>query len=163
MGYRRRSRELAMQVLFYMDMRQHHTMEMLDLFCLNFSPSKNVRSFFFKLIHGVLEKKNDIDHVIEKLSSNWKVSRMACVYRNVIRIAIYEMLCLKDIPPKVSINEAIDIGKKYGTEESGAFINGILDSIRKLTESGQIQVNKALEIQFSFENDYPSTEKRQVS
>ncbi len=163
MGYRRRSRELAMQALFCMDMRQRHTLEMLDLFCLNFSPSKNVRPFFFKLVHGVLEKKNDIDHIIEKFSSNWKVSRMAGVDRNIIRIAIYEMFCLKDIPQKVSINEAIDIGKKYGTEESGAFINGILDSIRKMMESGQIRVDDSMEIQFSSENDRRSSENNQVS
>jgi transcription antitermination protein NusB len=162
MGYRRRSRELAMQALFYMDTRHRLSIEMLDLFCLNFSPSANVRPFFQTLVQGVIEKKNDIDHIIEKLSSNWKVSRMACVDRNVIRIAIYEMLCLKDIPSKVSINEAIDIGKKYGTEESGAFINGILDSIRKITESGQIRVTDALEIQFSSADDHCLTENKQA-
>lgn len=152
-----------MQALFCMDMRQRHTMEMLDLFCLNFSLSKNVRPFFLKLIQGVMEKKNDIDDIIEKLSSNWKVSRMAGVDRNIIRIAIYEMLYLKDIPPKVSINEAIDVGKKYGTEESGAFINGILDSIRKMTESGQIQVNEALKIQFSSDVNHPQTKQNHLS
>ena len=66
---------------------------------------------------------------------------MSCVDRNVLRIAVYELLCCSDIPPKVSINEAIDIGKKFGTEESGAFINGIIDSIRIAQENDEIQIN----------------------
>ena len=72
--------------------------------------------------------------MIDQFSSNWKIERMACVDRNVMRIAIFELLYCDDIPAKVSINEAIDIGKRYGTDESGAFINGILDSIRKMID-----------------------------
>ena len=105
---------------------------MLNLFCRNFSPSKKVFPFFIKLINGVIVRKDQIDGIIEQISSNWKVSRMACVDRNIIRIAVYELLCLTDVPSKVSINEAIDIGKKYGTDESGAFINGVLDRHPKI-------------------------------
>ena len=76
----------------------------------------------------------EIDALIERFSKNWKIRRMSCVDRNVMRIAVYELLYCQDIPPKVSINEAVDIGKKFGTEESGAFINGILDSIREALE-----------------------------
>ncbi len=139
MGYRRRSRELAMQALFYMDMIEKEPEEMIDLFCKNFKPSKQVLPFLLSLITGVLQSKDVIDGIIEQFSSNWKVSRMAGVDRNILRIAVFELLYMEDIPAKVSINEAIDIGKKYGTEESGAFINGILDSIRKLSDSGEIQ------------------------
>ena len=139
MGYRRKSRELAMQALFYMDMIQKEPDEMIDLFCKNFKPSKQVLPFWLSLITGVLQRKDDIDGIIEQFSSNWKVSRMAGVDRNILRIAVFELLYMEEIPSKVSINEAIDIGKKYGTEESGAFINGILDSIRKLSDSGEIQ------------------------
>jgi transcription antitermination protein NusB len=139
MGYRRQSRELAMQVLFYMDMVQKEPDEMVDLFCKNFKPSKQVLPFLITLVKGVVDRKNDIDGIIEKFSSNWKVSRMAGVDRNVLRIAVFELLFMEEIPAKVTINEAIDIGKKYGTEESGAFINGILDSIRKLTDSEEIR------------------------
>ena len=67
---------------------------------------------------------------------------MSCVDRNIMRIAVYEMLFCRDIPPKVSINEAIDVGKKYGTEESGAFINGILDSIRMAIETGTVRSSR---------------------
>jgi N utilization substance protein B len=93
-----------------------------------------------KLVKGVLKNKPQIDILIERFSKNWRVQRMACVDRNVMRIAVFEMLFCPDIPPKVSINEAIDIGKKFGTEDSGAFINGIVDSIRIAIETGEIQV-----------------------
>jgi N utilization substance protein B len=103
---------------------------MLEDFCGCFCPSKKSRPFLIKLVTGVLETKGRIDALVERFSQNWQISRMSCVDRNVMRIAVYEMLYCGDIPPKVSINEAIDIGKKFGTQESGAFINGIMDSIR---------------------------------
>ncbi|NIS62710.1 MAG: transcription antitermination factor NusB, partial [Proteobacteria bacterium] len=78
------------------------------------------------------------DRVIEHYSSNWKVDRMAHVDRTILRIATYELLYCNDIPPRVAINEAIDIGKKYGSEDSGAFINGILDKVRS-EERRQVQ------------------------
>ena len=131
MGTRRQARELAMQALFYMDMRKAASEEMLENFCGCFRPSKKSRSFFTKLVNGVLGTKDQIDALIERFSQNWNISRMSCVDRNVMRIAVYELLYCDDIPPKVSINEAVDIGKKFGTQESGAFINGIMDSIRE--------------------------------
>ena len=140
MGIRRRSRELAMQALFYMDVHQNSSQELLDRFCEYFSPPEKTRPFFFKLVNGVLASRTEIDALIERYSENWKLSRMSLVDRNVIRIAVYEMLYCSDIPPKVSINEAVDIGKKFGTEESGAFINGIIDSIRMAIEKKEISV-----------------------
>ena len=134
MGTRRQARELAMQALFYMDMRKDASEEMLEDFCGCFCPSKKSRPFLIKLVTGVLETKGRIDALVERFSQNWQISRMSCVDRNVMRIAVYEMLYCDDIPPKVSINEAIDIGKKFGTQESGAFINGIMDTIRESLE-----------------------------
>ena len=81
------------------------------------------------LTKGVIDNKSQLDQLIEQFSSNWKISRMGCVDRNILRIAAFEILYCHDIPPIVSINEAVDIGKLYGTEESGSFINGILDGI----------------------------------
>ena len=130
MGNRRRSRELAMQALFSMESSEKHSKEMLERFCNHFTPSKKVLPFFLKLVEGVMEAGSEIDAVIERYSDNWKLSRMSGVDRNILRIAVYELMYCSDIPPKVTINEAIDIGKKYGTDESGAFINGILDGIR---------------------------------
>lgn len=140
MGTRRQARELAMQALFYMDIRKDASEETLEYFCGCFCPSKKSRPFFRKLVNGVLGKKGQIDVLVERFSQNWNISRMSCVDRNVMRIAIYEMLYCDDIPPKVSINEAVDIGKKFGTQESGAFINGIMDSIREaLVKEGTLE------------------------
>jgi len=140
MGTRRQARELAMQALFYMDIQKNSSQEMLERFCENFRPSKKMRPFFLVLVNGVLRVKSDIDALIEQFSKNWKIGRMTCVDRNVIRIAVYEMLYCEDIPLKVSINEAVDVGKKFGSEESGAFINGIIDSIRIALDNGDIEI-----------------------
>jgi N utilization substance protein B len=129
MGHRRSSRELAMQALYYIDMGKNDPERAYTLFCINFEPAEDIKPFFTYLVHGVLEHKDEIDGKIEAFSNNWKLSRMSGVDRNVMRIAAFEMLYCPDIPSKVSINEAIDIGKKYGTADSGAFINGILDAI----------------------------------
>ncbi|MFH2219509.1 MAG: transcription antitermination factor NusB [Pseudomonadota bacterium] len=142
MGIRRRSRELAMQALFSMDMGRDDPEKTLDLFCGHFVLSKKSLPFFLQLVKGVQEVGDMIDSLLERFSDHWKLSRMPCVDRNIMRIAVYEMLYCKDIPPKVSINEAIDIGKKYGTEESGPFINGILDGIRLALEKGEIQIEE---------------------
>jgi len=128
-----------MQALFYMDMRREDPEEMLDLYCRCFSPAKKAYPFFNKLVIGVLDAMDEIDGTIERFSSNWKISRMSCVDRNILRIAVYELIHCKEIPSKVSINEAIDVGKKFGTEESGAFINGILDSIRNVLEAEPVE------------------------
>lgn len=130
MGTRRLSREKALQALFYMDMHRDPGEDPVGHFCSCFSENQPTEPFFHRLVDGVQENRATIDAVIERFSSNWKISRMSCVDRNVLRIAVFELLFCTDIPPKVSINEAIDVGKRYGTEESGAFINGILDSIR---------------------------------
>jgi N utilization substance protein B len=130
MGTRRISREKALQALFYMDMNREAAEDPVSLFCSSFTREKESEAFFHQLVNGVRENRKAIDAVIERFSSNWKLARMTGVDRNVLRIAVFELLFCADIPPKVSINEAIDVGKRFGTEESGAFINGILDSIR---------------------------------
>jgi N utilization substance protein B len=119
-----------MQALFQIEMIQDDSTEAVELFCRHFRVSKSVRPFFLRLVEGVKEFQHEIDALIERFSENWKISRMSRVDRNVLRLAIYELLHCHDIPPKVSINEAIDIAKRFGTEDSGAFINGILDSVR---------------------------------
>lgn len=138
MGHRRQAREAAMQALYSVDMSLLDPEEALQRHCHNFPPPRATRKFFYLIVRGVLDRQEEIDRVIEAYSSNWKVRRMACVDRNVLRMAVYEMLYCPDIPLKVSINEAVDIGKKFGTEESGAFINGILDAISKALKQKQL-------------------------
>ena len=140
MGYRRKSRELAMQALFYMDMAKCYSDENLLLFCQVHQPPEKVRPFFLKLVQGVNHTRASVDAVITQYSDNWKIDRMSVVDRNVMRIAIFEIVFCPDIPHKVSINEAIDIGKNFGYEESGAFINGILDSIHLALENNKINI-----------------------
>jgi N utilization substance protein B len=121
-------------------MRRDFSEETFARFCANFAPKPDVRPFFLRLARGVLGSQAELDALIERFSENWSLGRMSGVDRNVMRIAVYEMVCCRDIPAKVSINEAVDIGKKFGTEESGAFINGIVDSIRAAVEAGELQL-----------------------
>lgn len=89
-----------------------------------------VRAFADQIIRGVLEHKKECDAMIAKYLKNWDIDRVTIIDRNILRIAIYEMLYREDIPPVVSINEAVDIAKKYSTQDSGKFVNGILDRIK---------------------------------
>ncbi len=129
MGTRRKSRELAMQALFCMDVLKNESDELMGGLAEMLKLAPDINRFYMTLIRGVINNKTRIDQLIEQFSSHWKINRMGCVDRNILRIATYELLYCQDIPPKVSINEAVDIGKLYGTEESGSFINGILDGI----------------------------------
>ncbi len=119
-----------MQALFSMDSSLDFSLERLDHFKSNFACSKKSLSFFMELTEGIIEKKERLDEIIDHFSKNWKLSRMTQVDRNILRLGVYELLFRKSIPSKVTINEAIEIGKKFGTDDSGAFINGILDSVR---------------------------------
>jgi len=127
---RRRAREIALQVLYQREFNRLEFQEVLNLFWNNFEVLKGARDFSERIIRGIEQHQEDLDRIIEQYSSNWKIDRMAHVDRNILRIAVYELLYCDDIPPKVAINEAIDIGKKYGSEDSGAFINGVLDRVK---------------------------------
>jgi N utilization substance protein B len=128
LGVRRRAREIALQVLYQREFNQAY--QDLDLFWSNFEVLKGAMDFTERIIRGVEAHREDLDRIIERYASHWKIERMAHVDRNILRIAVYELLYCDDIPPKVAINEAIDIGKKFGSEDSGAFINGVLDRIK---------------------------------
>jgi len=119
-----------MQVLFQMEINKDDSMEAVELFCKHFKVSRKLRPFLLKLVQGVKQYQAEIDGLIDAFSDKWKISRMCGVDRNLLRLAVYELLYCDDIPAKVTINEAIEIAKRFGTENSGAFINGILDSIR---------------------------------
>jgi transcription antitermination protein NusB len=96
---------------------------------LQVQASVSVRPFAEYLVRGVHLHRVEIDQIIVSASENWRLDRMSIVDRNILRIALFEMLYCPDVPPKASINEAIDIGKKFGSEDSGAFINGVLDHV----------------------------------
>jgi N utilization substance protein B len=101
------------------------------------SLSQLVSPFAEHLVRGVHLHRVEIDEVIASASEHWRLDRMSIVDRNILRIALFEMLYCPDVPPKASINEAIDIGKKFGSEDSGSFINGVLDHVLlKMTRTG---------------------------
>lgn len=120
---------MALQILYQIDISCENGRSALDIFWESFKVSGESREFSERLVVGVSEHKEDIDNVIEKYSKNWSLKRMPRVDRNVLRLAIFELFYCLDIPAKVTMNEAIDLGKKFGSEKSGSFINGILDSV----------------------------------
>lgn len=155
MGIRREARERAVQFLFQCEQNPPENLDLaLDEFWYTIrfveyekkikkptfgkpvelppptTEEMAVRAFADQLIRGVLEHKQTCDDTIKKYLKNWDMERVALIDRNILRLAVYEMLFREDIPPVVSINEAVDIAKKYSTEDSGKFVNGILDKIK---------------------------------
>jgi N utilization substance protein B len=130
-GKRRLSRELAAQFLYQFDMSGGTLDEALASFWQTQSdPDPATSKFAEELIRGAVANRAAIDEKISKYTEHWELHRIAAVDRNILRLAIYEMLFRDDIPPVVSINEAVDIAKKFSTRESGAFVNGILDRLK---------------------------------
>lgn len=130
MGKRRRAREIALQVLYETEVTKKKPEEALSDFWENHPCKEEVRSFATKLVTGTSENLSSIDTLLRKHADNWDLNRMAAVDRNILRFATYELLFLDEIPPKVTINEAIEIAKKYSTLDSGRFVNGLLDRIK---------------------------------
>ncbi|MDD5723760.1 MAG: transcription antitermination factor NusB [Syntrophales bacterium] len=129
MGHRRKAREIALQVLYQIDVSEVGVDEAIRLFRDSFGMPEETIEFSTQLIQCSLDNLTDIDELIKSCSEHWSVERMSKVDRNILRTAVCEFLYFDDIPPKVTLNEAIDIGKNYGSDNSGSFINGILDAI----------------------------------
>ncbi len=129
MGVRREGRELALQAIYSLDLNPLEMRVSLQLFRENVKASARVRAFAEELVAGVVVNREAIDARIDEKSKNWALSRMGRVDLNILRLAVYELIYREDIPKNVTINEAIEIAKKFGNEESPAFVNGILDEI----------------------------------
>ena len=131
---RRKSREYALQILFQADFTEKNiSRKDLEEFWSDKREGTDVKGFTEDLVTGTLEKLDDIDAMIERVAENWLLKRMAAVDRNILRFAAYEILYRHDIPYAVTINEAIEIAKKFSSTESAPFINGILDRLAKET------------------------------
>lgn len=143
---RRRSRECALKILYQWDVGQNttdptadpsvpdtqHIDELLDAFFSNFdSVSADEQAFAERLVRGVLAERSNLDHVLKETSHHWKLERMDCVDLNLLRLGAYELLHCPDIPAAVTINEAVEIAKRFSGLESASFINGILDKLEK--------------------------------
>ena len=131
MGGRRKAREKALQILFQLDFRTADVEAVLNEFWSTHPAGPTVRDFTEKLVRGTFANRESIDDMIGSTLENWTMDRLAAVDRAILRFATYELMHLPDVPPKVTINEAVEIAKSYGTEESGRFINGVLDKIRE--------------------------------
>ena len=129
MGVRREGRELALQLLYALEMNPVESGELMALSRDSSRSAEVVRLFAEELVAGVVANRDEIDRQIGEKSKNWAISRMAKVDLNILRMAFFELIFRNDIPKKVTINEAIEVAKKYGTEDSPAFINGMLDEM----------------------------------
>lgn len=136
MGKRREGREAAVQYLYQIDLHGGETPEEAAAFWQLRTmpdakpPSEKTRVFAEQLVAGVKAHAQEIDAMIKKFTANYELHRIAAVDRNILRVAIYEMLHCHDIAPVIIINEGIEIAKKFGTEKSGGFVNGILDRVK---------------------------------
>ncbi len=126
------SREYALQILYSLDIRKAASLaEVADDYWQKSSADEIVREFAMVLVDGTLKNRKDIDKLITDYTDNWRIERMAVIDRNIIRMATFELMYLEQIPPKVAINEAVELAKKFGDDESGRFVNGVLDKINK--------------------------------
>lgn len=131
MGSRRKSRELALQMLFQYDLSGNDPETIILTFDDLQKAKPAIRDFAIRIFLGTIRHMEELDELIVKQADNWRLSRMAVVDRNIIRMSVYEFLHETDTPKLVIIDEAIEIAKKFGTQKSGQFINGILDGILK--------------------------------
>lgn len=131
MGQRRKAREMALQLLYQMEMQGLEPKAVIGRFAGPEEYSEETRKFAHELVEGTYRNRREIDELIEKHSSHWKLFRMSAVDRNILRLGVYELSYLHEVPTSVVIDEAIEVAKKFGTENSSAFINGILDNIAK--------------------------------
>ncbi len=134
MGYRRQSRELALQFLYGYELNRQEREEALQQFRRQARLPESSRRFAEELIVGVLDRREEIDRLIDSHSQNWNIDRLALVDKQILRLALYELYWREDIPAPVTINEAVEIAKKFSTPQSGQFVNGILDRVREEIE-----------------------------
>lgn len=129
---RTRARECAIQILYQLEINPEPLAELFRDFWLaeeQRDVTSDIRAFSEEIVRGTSEHQGEIDKIVEQYADNWSIHRMAVIDRNILRFATYELLFMADIPPKVTINEAVNLAKKFSQEESGKFVNGILDKI----------------------------------
>ena len=142
MGTRRKSRELALQALFQGELAEQNGLLDFEEFCVHFQVNKKAIPYAKKLLDGVLEKSDVLNQLISKYAENWRLERMSVIDRNILRLAVYEVHYQNDVPTTVAINEAVEIAKRYSTDDSGPFINGILDAMAREEMTGMEDTDK---------------------
>ena len=131
MRSRTKAREIALQLLYQIEITKQDIKESLDNYFSAYSQPQDIVEFTSRIVSGVIESKQDLDALIKKYVKNWGIDRMAIIDRNILRLACLEIMRFQDVPPKVAINEAIELAKRFGDMDSPRFVNGILDKIYK--------------------------------
>jgi N utilization substance protein B len=131
MGRRRKAREETLRILFRLEFENKQIKKTLNQYWKNKKASEEIKEYSTWLVNGVISDQAKIDNIIQQISEHWRISRMALVDRNILRMAVFELLYEENIAPAIVINEAIEIAKKYSGDEAATFVNGILDAIRK--------------------------------
>lgn len=138
MGTRRKAREAALQFLFQDDFKDDAELSLeeieqrFEIFCQLYQVSRKARDYCLHLVKTTIEYQKDIDEHIASCAKNWRLERISVADRNILRISICEMLYSEDVPHQVAINEAVEIAKRFGSDDSPSFINGILDSVKTI-------------------------------
>jgi len=136
-GKRSKAREAALKLLYQLDITQGEVAPALAGFFKSHRMNSGAQSFATELVSGTREKLTEIDALLAKHATNWSLDRMAVVDRNVLRLSVYELFFSAETPPKVVINEAVELAKRFGSLDSSKFVNGVLDSIHKLEKKPQ--------------------------
>lgn len=125
------ARECVLKILYQIEIHKEDANTIIERFWEDNPVEEEVRGFAMRIVKGALARISELDEVIVKHTDNWDLSRMALLDKNLLRFAAYELLHMEDIPPKVTINEAVNIAKKFSQEDSGKFVNGVLDHINQ--------------------------------
>jgi N utilization substance protein B len=131
MGRRRKAREHTLRVLFQLEFGNTEPEKAVAQYWENRRILEEIKEYSSWLIKGIIEHQQEVDKLIQSFSKNWRLSRMALVDRNIMRMAVFELLYETNVAPAIVINEAIEIAKKYSGEEAATFVNGILDAVQK--------------------------------
>ena len=130
-GRRSQARETALKILYQLDLTKDPPEEGLKIFFRRHRVPLNSHPFIIQLVQGTIGHQEEIDPLLKRYATNWSLHRMAVVDRNILRLGCFELLFGDETPPKVAIDEAVELAKRFGTEDSGKFVNGVLDSIHK--------------------------------
>lgn len=152
------AREAALKALYQVDLRPSISQEEIDELLAREATSVDARSYARDVVQGTRRHRESIDREIEAVAQNWDLARMAVIDRNVLRMAIYEMLFREDIPPAVAINEAVTIAKRYSTKDSGGFVNGILDQVKNRKLGDRARATAPAEEEVEAEDAAPTGE-----
>jgi transcription antitermination protein NusB len=131
MSMRRKSRELALQALYQSELAGRPVDDALALLCDHFEVSKRAVPYACELVAGIVARLEEIDKLIQSHAEHWRLGRMSLIDRNILRLATFELCFQEDVPASVAINEALEIAKRFSTDEAAPFINGILDAVKK--------------------------------